>query len=178
MAIRHELTKESQERFWAKVQKTDYCWLWTAAKNEAGYGVFGVGKATDKAPRLSYRLCVGPIPDGLIVCHKCDNPTCVNPDHLFVGTHKDNQHDAMHKGRHTKPPTMAGWNRLDLPEECITLLGTMADTELGRKFGFNKHVIARNRKTRGIPPFPCQTRFTGKGPHPCWSRKKGGSNAR
>lgn len=174
VAIRHNLSKESTARFWAKVQQTPDCWLWTAAKNESGYGIFGVGKATDKAPRISYRLLVGPIPEGTIVCHKCDNPTCVRPDHLFLGSHKDNHNDAVKKNRAKAPPPMGGWNKLSLPEECVALLGTMADTELGRKFGFSKSVIARNRKAKGIPSFPCQTRFTGIGPHPCWSRRRSG----
>ena len=174
MAIRFELSSESQRRFWNKVQKSNSCWEWVAAKNESGYGIFGVGKSTDKAPRIAWRLLKGEIPGTLIVCHKCDNPGCVNPEHLFLGTHKDNHLDAKNKGRHVQPPPMGGWNKLQLPQDCIELLGTMADTELGRKYGFKKHVIARNRKSLGIKAFPCQTRFTGIGPHPCWSRKKGG----
>ena len=148
--------------------------MWIAAKNEAGYGIFGVGKFTDKAPRLSWKLLRGEIPENLVVCHKCDVPACVNPDHLFLGTHKDNHEDAVRKNRAKAPPSMGGWNKLTLPQECIALLGTIADTELGRRFGFSKHVIARNRKALGIKAFPCQTRFNGIGGHPRWSKKRNG----
>lgn len=76
------------------------CWLWTAASDEAGYGHFGIARSTSaKAHRISYKLFVGEIPDGLIVCHKCDIPSCVNPDHLFLGTGKDNAFDRDAKGR-------------------------------------------------------------------------------
>lgn len=98
VAIRQDISLESQNRFWLKVAKVkDGCWEWLASKNEAGYGIFGVGKDTDKAPRISWRLINGKIPTGLIICHKCDNPGCVNPDHLFLGTHKDNRQDAIKK---------------------------------------------------------------------------------
>ncbi len=83
MAIRSELSDISKQRFWAKVTRSNSCWEWTAAKNEKGYGVFGVKKETDKAPRISWALTFGPIPKGLFVCHKCDNPGCVNPDHAI-----------------------------------------------------------------------------------------------
>jgi hypothetical protein len=93
-------------RFWDKVQKTDGCWLWTAAKSPAGYGCFTVGSVKDGtrrlaiAPRVSWELAYGPIPDGMFVCHRCDIPACVRPDHLFLGTPKANIEDCVRKGRH------------------------------------------------------------------------------
>jgi len=108
MAIRFDLSAESQERFWAKVRKTKKCWLWTAATNEKGYGIFGVRKFTDKAPRISWRLTRGPIPEKLFVLHHCDNPLCVNPDHLFLGTNNDNVRDMFNKKRNSPPPPMGG----------------------------------------------------------------------
>ena len=86
-----------QERFWAKVHKTNTCWKWTAAKTE-GYGVLG-GPSRILAHRLSWIIHHGRIPKNLLVLHHCDNPSCVNPDHLFLGTAGDNLHDAMKKGR-------------------------------------------------------------------------------
>ena len=98
------------ERFWAKVQKSDGCWLWTAYRNEKGYGRFDDGTITHQAHRLAWALTNGPVADGLLVCHKCDNPPCCNPDHLFVGTQKDNMQDAKQKGRRADGDRM--WSRL------------------------------------------------------------------
>lgn len=93
-----------EERFWPKVQKTDTCWLWTASLNDRGYGQFkvlpGQGHAPMKAHRFSWELHFGPIPAGLVVCHRCDVPSCVNPAHLFIGTQGDNLRDMSAKGRH------------------------------------------------------------------------------
>jgi len=82
-------------RFWNKVKKSDGCWEWMGATSR-GYGVFGKNYLTH---RLSYTLAYGEIPDGLLVCHHCDNRRCVRPDHLFIGTHHDNTQDMVRKGR-------------------------------------------------------------------------------
>lgn len=91
-------------RFWSKVNKTDSCWNWTAAQDRCGYGVYSVrenNKITAlKTHRLSYSLTNGPIPKDMFVCHHCDNPVCVRPDHLFLGTHSDNMKDKINKNRH------------------------------------------------------------------------------
>ena len=87
------------ERFWPKVDKTDTCWLWTGAKNDKGYGQIRSPGRIDFAHRLSWTLERGDIPPGLSVCHHCDTPLCVNPDHLFLGTQQDNSRDMGQKGR-------------------------------------------------------------------------------
>ena len=87
------------DTFWGKVKKTDYCWEWTASKTY-GYGQFVFNKKHYRAHRFSWGIHFGDIPAGLIVCHKCDNPSCVRPDHLFLGTTKDNVSDKLSKGRH------------------------------------------------------------------------------
>jgi len=93
--------RTSEERFWTKVQKTDSCWLWLGSRTSAkGYGQFIANGRRYLASRYSWELHNGqPIPDGLIVCHHCDNPQCVNPAHLFTGTYQDNMDDRGAKGR-------------------------------------------------------------------------------
>jgi hypothetical protein len=91
-------------RFWNNVRKTDTCWLWTGATTKFGHGVVickGTKRrgATQKAHRISWLLHFGPVPDGMFVCHTCDVPACVNPDHLYVGTAKDNTRDCLVRGR-------------------------------------------------------------------------------
>jgi hypothetical protein len=90
-----------EDRFWQFVNKTDTCWLWTGSRSR-GYGLIGAGASgkTKSAHRVSYELANGPIPAGMWVLHKCDNPPCVNPAHLFLGDRADNMRDAFRKGRH------------------------------------------------------------------------------
>jgi hypothetical protein len=96
----------NETRFWSKVAKRgpDECWEWQASLNQAGYGQFAVvttrPKRNDRAHRVSWILQFGEIPDNLCVLHKCDNPKCVNPNHLFLGTRRDNIHDCIAKGRY------------------------------------------------------------------------------
>lgn len=85
--------------FWPKVIKSDTCWLWNAAKHKDGYGRFYFNNRNQRAHRIAWILTNGDIELGLNVCHKCDTPLCVNPNHLFLGTHSDNTNDKVSKGR-------------------------------------------------------------------------------
>lgn len=76
------------------------CWIWTSTCDEPGYGILGFGKRNVFAHRISYEIFVGPIPDGLITRHTCDNPPCVNPAHLLLGTDADNSDDKVSRKRH------------------------------------------------------------------------------
>ena len=89
-------------RFWNKVNKTETCWEWIAFKTKEGYGYFRHEGITKRAHRFSWILTHGEIPKELHVLHKCDNPPCVNPEHLFLGTDLDNSKDRGNKGRTSK----------------------------------------------------------------------------
>jgi hypothetical protein len=94
------------ERFAIPVPEAG-CWLWTGRRATAGYGVItGPHQQKIGAHRAAFEAFIGPIPDGLLVCHKCDTPACCNPQHLFLGTHKDNMQDMALKGRRR-----SGWTR-------------------------------------------------------------------
>lgn len=125
-ACRFQPRQTLAERFWAKVLKTDSCWLWTGAGEPGNYGRIG-GTGSDRrmhqAHRVSWELHNGPIPDGMFVCHNCpggDNRRCVNPAHLFLGDHEANMIDRTKKGRtargdrsgpHAHPERMARGER-------------------------------------------------------------------
>lgn len=87
------------ERFLSKVDQSGDCWPWTGARYPNGYGAFRLGGRQTTASRASYQLFVGEIPAGYVICHKCDNPVCVRPNHLFAGTQKQNMADMDAKGR-------------------------------------------------------------------------------
>jgi hypothetical protein len=112
-----ELRPDTLERFYAKIDKTEYCWNWTAAICQ-GYGHFRIGKEIYSASRLSYEIHVGKIPEDIYVCHTCDNPKCVNPEHLFLGTPKDNMRDKIKKGRQGRGPAL-GRHKRKLNEDQV-----------------------------------------------------------
>lgn len=140
------MKKTTEQRFWEKVDKSGDCWLWVAGRNSHGYGTFGVCGSSMLAHRVSWYLSNGTIPSGMYVCHKCDNTSCVNPSHLFLGTQKDNMGDCSRKGRVNR---LLGERhpRTNLTEPMVKqmreLKGSMSNRELGRKFGVSKS-CARN----------------------------------
>ncbi len=91
--------KKYKKEFLSNVEKTDTCWLWKSTKDKNGYGRFYIDKQTYYAHRMSYLIFNGNIPEGKVIRHICDNPTCVNPKHLLVGTQEDNLNDAVKRDR-------------------------------------------------------------------------------
>lgn len=94
-----QMTDAERKRFWAKVRKSRGCWLWTGSRNRKGYGRFMWRGRVRWAHRLAYVDAHGTLDPNLLVCHHCDTPACVRPDHLFQGTQIDNKRDSMRKGR-------------------------------------------------------------------------------
>src|SRR3990167_4590258 len=98
--------KSAEEKFWKNIRKTDTCWIWIANKVDIGYGnltIWNKGKSKGlRAHRVSWEIHFGKIPKDMNVLHKCDNPSCVNPNHLWLGTQADNMLDKVLKGRQAK----------------------------------------------------------------------------
>lgn len=150
MAKRHlKLRASLWDRFHDKIspEPNSGCWLWTGATKELGYGVIGLGRreeGTAKAHRVAYHLYCGPIEDGQVICHKCDNPLCVNPDHLFAGTLKDNSRDCAAKGRNFIPDNRgerAKWAKLTDDAVLDIMKREMRGADYARKYGVSKSAV-------------------------------------
>ncbi len=122
----HSAGMTTTERFWGKVDKRgpDECWPWTGARTECDYGQIRDDGRTRKAHRVSWEIHNGAIPVGSHVLHHCDNPPCVNPAHLFLGTHQDNMRDMKTKGRADRANKARGEDcaRARLSESDVTEL--------------------------------------------------------
>lgn len=138
-------------RFWDKVEKTETCWNWIGCINQkrGGYGFFNCGGRKGKTlsvHRFSYAIHYGEIPLGMCVCHKCDNPKCVRPDHLFLGTPKDNVMDCFKKGRLFIPKAPPKPNQKvteSQKNEIKTLSNSMTQMKLATKFKLCQATISR-----------------------------------
>lgn len=129
----------TRERLLGKVAiSKSGCWEWVGSKYPTGYGVFSSKSRTLKAHRASYAEFVGPIPTGMLVCHRCDNPGCVNPAHLFLGAAADNMADKVSKGRSVRG------------ERCNTAKLTERKAKLVKEF------LRRHKPIRGQHGGPCE----------------------
>lgn len=143
-------TEEFADRFWSKVDPTGDCWLWTAYCKPQGYGQFTLRKGQFYgAHTISYALAKGPVLPGQVVCHHCDNPPCVNPDHLFLGTQQDNVRDMFKKGR---APRTHGTDRHNarLTESAVKEIKNAVErrglqTELANFYGVSTTTIRKIR---------------------------------
>jgi len=130
-----ELTELDKERFWDKVDKSRDCWLWTAAKCH-GYGQVSINGKRYRPHRITYMIYKGEIPEGLQINHHCDTPLCVNPDHLYAGTQKQNLIDSVSRGRHHLQKLKAS----DIPV-IMSYKGKLSRRELGEIYGVDKTTI-------------------------------------
>ena len=141
-------------RIWKKIDRSTGCWMWMGKKDEQGYGVIDIQGKHKKVHRIAWELTYGPIPARMLVCHKCDNTSCVNPDHLFLGTQKDNMQDCARKGRtnpHINPLNQSGEknnfakltrtqveeirvmkNTTELTQRSIAKIFGISDSQVGR----------------------------------------------
>lgn len=133
-----DMSDDYAVRFSAMIETTPDCWLWRGSCDRSGYGQF-IGK---RAHRVAWELVNGRIAARQFICHKCDNPICVRPDHLFLGSHEDNMRDMVRKGRSTKGIAKANWNRkgrtkLDPGKalEILALKGKERPCDVARKYG-------------------------------------------
>ena len=142
--MQHDLTPIEVDRFWKKVAVAgpDDCWPWQAAKAKKGYGTFWANRTSRVASRVSWELVHGPIPDGLWVLHRCDNPACVNPSHLFLGTALDNNRDMSEKGRsrgpirpgELNPRAKLTWDQVR-EMRALRAAGGMTLVQIGERYG-------------------------------------------
>lgn len=149
----HTRNRPLADRFWAKVDRSagrTACWPWTASTDSFGYGRFWTGEKVDGSNRVAWELTHGPIPEGegyhgLCVLHKCDNPGCCNPDHLFLGSNATNLKDMTAKGRHGMAKLSAG-DALAIRKMYET--GRFTHAEIADAFGMSRGMVSMiiNRK--------------------------------
>lgn len=137
--------------FWSKVDRSngpDSCWRWQAYKSPLGYGRLTVSKQTFSAHRFSYELTYGPVPDTMCVCHRCDIRDCCNPDHLFLGTQRENVIDMFSKGRsHNRKGEKGANHKLTLLQVSqireLYQTGNYLQRELAIEFDVDQTEISR-----------------------------------
>lgn len=159
-------------RFWSKVDRNGPahpynidkgpCWLWMAYRRQSGYGQIGIGNKLYVTSRVAWEIANGPIPAGRIfVCHTCDNPPCVNPGHLWLGSDLDNVRDCWTKGRGVVGPRAKrekhyGWTITDDERaECVRLTNLgYTSREVGTRYGVSERLVDKIRRLHGCAPLP------------------------
>jgi len=146
------VTKKYVDRFWSRVDKSydNGCWKWAAGKNGDGYGVIRVNGRMESAHRVSWVIHnKKDIPKGMTVCHTCDNPPCINPSHLFLGTHFDNMRDMAEKGRANKPiGEKNGRNKLTEKEVIEIFYAKGVYRIIGAKYGITRSLVGQIKRKR------------------------------
>lgn len=142
--------------FWGKVEQRDpsSCWTWTGASNESGYGRFFLGRQEYRAHRVAFAIGKNTgLPGLVMVCHRCDNPACVNPSHLFIGLAADNNADKASKGRSAVPRAMMNGNgKLSDDDVRLVLTSNQTGASLARQLGVSTALISMIRTGRRRRP--------------------------
>jgi len=137
------------ERIFSKAmpEPNSGCWLWVGALSSKGYGLMREGRKVRTVHRMVYESTVGPIEAGMCVCHRCDTPACVNPDHLFLGTNADNQADKVAKGRQARGE---GNGRAKITADDVRAIRASSETraQIARRYGLGWSTVNDIRKGR------------------------------
>ncbi len=143
--------RDLSDRFWAKVDKSGDCWVWTAALLKTGYGCLRINRKTTRAHRVAYELSVGPIPDGALLRHTCDNPRCVKPAHLLLGDKRLNTQDAIERGQHKcgERDSKAKLTNQNVIEIREALARGETGRALARRFGVGESAISQIKTGKG-----------------------------
>lgn len=148
------VTGSDVNRFWEKVDKSGDCWTWTACGRGNGYGCMKIAGRVCDVHRLAWLIHFGDIASGLLVCHKCDNRICVRPDHLFLGTSKDNVRDMIDKGRDSTRPVGERCHKAKATTEIVSVIRTLAldttlsYTDIGKIVGLERTTVAQIARGR------------------------------
>jgi hypothetical protein len=156
---------EDREAFWSRVKKgaSGECWEWQSYRNDCGYGVVRTKRnALLRAHRIAYEFAHGPVPEGMFVCHRCDNPPCCNPAHLFAGTPADNNRDMYSKHRESRDHGLKGERNhaAKLSDADVLTIrarytnGGIFQRELAAEYGVTLHTmnaIIRRRTWHHLP---------------------------
>ena len=135
------------DQFWNNhIERDNGCWEWQKGKNDRGYGEVSINGISLYVHRFAWELLNGEIPGGMCILHKCDNPSCINPDHLFIGTQLDNVRDMLSKGRASPPPVHRGTknNKAVLCEWKVRYIraSDLSQRAIARMFGIGKTTVA------------------------------------
>ena len=141
-----------EDRLLKYTNKTETCWIWTGYKCYWGYGIISVKSKPKKAHRIAYEVWKGPIPDGLLIRHLCNNPACINPDHLEIGTHQDNMNDKVRANRQSRncgpKGTRCATNKLAEEQVQSILQSKEKGRILAQQYGVSEGTISSIRHRR------------------------------